>query len=91
MQLGMLYKTRGENHEALRAFQSAVKASPKSSDAHYQLSLAYRRAGNAEKSKQEMITCEELRRSEDADLEKERRQMRQLVTILKGGQAASPK
>jgi tetratricopeptide (TPR) repeat protein len=91
VQLGMLYKARGENHEALRAFQSAVKASPKSSDAHYQLSLAYRRAGNAEKSKQEMNTCEELRRSEDAELEKERRQMRQFVTMLKGGQAARPK
>ena len=91
VQLGMLYKARGENHEALRAFQSAVKASPKSSDAHYQLSLAYRRAGNAEKSKREMNTCEELRRSEDAELEKERRQMRQFVTMLKGGQAATPK
>ena len=91
VQLGMLYKARGENHEALRAFQSAVKASPKSSDAHYQLSLAYRRAGNAEKAKREMNTCEELRRSEDAELEKERRQMRQFVTMLKGGQAATRK
>jgi Flp pilus assembly protein TadD len=87
----MLYTARGENHEALRAFQSAVKASPKSSDAHYQLSLAYRRAGNPEKSKREMNTCEELRRSEDAELEKERRQMRQFVIMLKGGQAATPK
>jgi tetratricopeptide (TPR) repeat protein len=91
VQLGMLYKARGENHEALRAFQSAVKASPKSSDAHYQLSLAYRRAGNAEKAKREMNTCVELRRSEDAELEKERRQMRQFVTMLKSGQAATPK
>jgi tetratricopeptide (TPR) repeat protein len=91
VQLGMLYKARGENHEALRAFRSAVKASPKSSDAHYQLSLAYRRAGKAEKSKREMNACEELRRSEDAELEKERRQMRQFVTMLKGGQATAPK
>jgi tetratricopeptide (TPR) repeat protein len=90
VQLGMLYKTRGENHEALRAFQSAVKASPKSSDAHYQLSLAYRRAGNAAKSKREMETCQELRRSEDAALEKERRELRQFVTVLKDGHAAAP-
>jgi tetratricopeptide (TPR) repeat protein len=90
VQLGMLYKARGENHEALRAFRNAVKASPKSSDAHYQLSLAYRRAGNALKSKREMNTCEELRRSEDAELEKERRQMRQFVTTLKGGQTTAP-
>jgi tetratricopeptide (TPR) repeat protein len=91
VQLGMLYKARGEKDAALRAFQNAVKASPKSSDAHYQLSLAYRRAGDAAKSKGEMDTCQELRRSEDAELEKERRELRQFVTILKDGQAATPK
>jgi tetratricopeptide (TPR) repeat protein len=91
VQLGMLYKSRGENHAALRAFQSAVKASPKSSDAHYQLSLAYRRVGNAVKSKRELNTCQELRRSEDAELEKERKELRQFVTILKEDRAAPPK
>jgi tetratricopeptide (TPR) repeat protein len=87
VQLGMLYKARGENNAAVRAFQKAVKASPKSSDAHYQLSLAYRRAGEAAKSKREMDTCRELRRSEDAELEKQRRELRQFVTILKDGEA----
>jgi len=91
VQLGMLYKARGENNAALQAFQKAVKASPKSSDAHYQLSLAYRRAGDAAKSKWEMNACQELRRSEDAELEKERRELRQFVTILKDGEAATPK
>jgi tetratricopeptide (TPR) repeat protein len=83
VQLGMLYKARGEEDAALRAFQNAVKASPKSSDAHYQLSLAYRRAGDAAKAKLEMESWQELRRSEDAELEKERRETRQFVTILK--------
>jgi hypothetical protein len=55
------------------------------------LSLAYRRAGDAAKSKGEMDTCQELRRSEDAELEKERRELRQFVTTLKDGQAATPK
>jgi len=91
VQLGMLYKARGENAAALRAFQNAVKASPKSSDAHYQLSLAYRRAGDVARAKREMDTCQELRRSEDAELEKERRELRQFVTILKDGQTAPPK
>jgi tetratricopeptide (TPR) repeat protein len=91
VQLGMLYKARGENDAALRAFQSAVKASPKSSDAHYQLSLAYRRAGDSAKSKHELNKCQELRRSEDAALEKEQRELRQFVTTWKDGQAAAPK
>jgi tetratricopeptide (TPR) repeat protein len=89
--LGMLYKARGENAAALRAFQNAVKATPKSSDARYQLSLAYRRAGDVARAKREMDTCQELRRSEVAELEKERRELRQFVTILKDGQTATPK
>jgi tetratricopeptide (TPR) repeat protein len=91
VQLGMLYKARGENAAALRAFQNAVKASPKSSDARYHLSLAYRRAGDVARAKREIDTCQELRRSEDAELEKERRELRQFVTILKDGQTAPPK
>jgi tetratricopeptide (TPR) repeat protein len=90
VQLGMLYKARGEEDAALRAFQNAVKASPKLSDAHYQLSLAYRRAGDAGKSQLEINTYEELRKSEDAELEKERRELRQFVTILKDGETATP-
>jgi tetratricopeptide (TPR) repeat protein len=91
VQLGMLYKARGENDRALIAFQKAVTATAKSSVAHYQLSLAYRRAGNAAKSRQEMLTCEELRRSEDRELQKERRELQQFVTTLKDGKASDPK
>jgi len=91
VQLGMLYKARGEEDAALRAFKNAVKASPKSSDAHYQLSLAYRRAGDAAKAKREMKAWQELRRTEDAELEKERREMRQFVTVLKDGAGDMPK
>src|SRR5258708_13666386 len=53
VQLGVLYKARGESREALRAFQSPVKASPKTSDPRSHFSLAYRRAGDAEKAKRE--------------------------------------
>jgi tetratricopeptide (TPR) repeat protein len=91
LQLGISYKARGENAAALRAFQNAVEASPKSSDARYQLSLAYRRAGDVARAKREMDTCQELRRSEDAELEKQRRELRQFVTILQDGQTATPK
>jgi tetratricopeptide (TPR) repeat protein len=89
VQLGLLYKARGENEVALASFQSAVKADPKSSDAHYQLSLAYRRGGDVAKAKREMSIYEELRRSEDAQMEKERRELRQFVMILKDGGAAT--
>jgi len=45
--------------------------------------LAYRHIGDAAKADQEMKIYEELRRSEDAQLEKERRELRQFVTVSK--------
>lgn len=90
LQLGMLYNARGEKDSALASFQKAVSSDPKSSQAHYQLGLAYRRAGDAAKADREMKTYDELRRSEDAALEKERRGLRQFVTILQEGKPARP-
>ena len=88
LQLGLLYNARGEKSSALAAFQKAVSADPPSSRAHYQLSLAYRRSGDAARADLEMKTYNELRRSEDAALEKERRELRQFVTILQEGKSA---
>jgi tetratricopeptide (TPR) repeat protein len=85
VELGMLYNARGKKEAALAEFQKAVAASPDSSAAHYQLSLAYRRAGEAAKADEEMKTYNRLRQSEEAALEKERREMRQFVTVLKQG------
>ena len=90
LQLGMLYNARGEKDSALAAFQRAVSVDPNSSATHYQLSLAYRRSGDAAKADLEMKTYDELRRSEDAALEKERRELRQFVTILQEGKSARP-
>jgi tetratricopeptide (TPR) repeat protein len=90
VQLGMLYNARGEKDKALKAFRKAVSADRQSSAAHYQLSLAYRRRGDATKADAEMKLYSELRRSEDAALEKERRELRQFVTILEEGKSARP-
>ena len=79
-----------ERDKALEAFRKAVSADRKSSAAHYQLSLAYRRSGDAAKADAEMKMYDELRRSEDAALEKERRELRQFVTILEEGKSGRP-
>jgi tetratricopeptide (TPR) repeat protein len=85
VELGMLYNARGKRELALAEFQKAVAASPELSAGHYQLSLAYRRAGDATRADEEMKTYNRLRQSEEAALEKERREMRQFVTVLKQG------
>ena len=90
VQLGVLYNARGQRDDGLVAFQKAVGASPKLSAAHYQLSLAYRRSGDAAKADDEMKIYEELRRSEEAQLAKERSELRQFVTILRDKSSSAP-
>lgn len=87
VQLGMLYNARGQKEPSLLCFERAVAVSPQLSAGHYQLSLAYRRTGSDTKAEQEMKVYDELKRAEDAELEKERKEMRQFVTILKDGKA----
>ena len=88
LQLGMVYNARGKKEAALQEFEKAVRATPDLTAAHYQLSLAYRRSGESGKADQEMKKYEELRRAEEAALEKERKEMKQFVTILR---QSSPK
>jgi tetratricopeptide (TPR) repeat protein len=88
VQLGLLHSARGRKDDALREFQDAVRVSPQLAEAHYQLSLAYRRAGDKARADEELKRYEELHRTEEAVLEKERKEMKQFVTIL---QQSSPK
>ena len=89
VQLGMLYNARGQKEPSLLCFERAVAVSPQLSAARYQLSLAYRRAGETAKADQEMKVYDELKRAEDVELEKERKETRQFVTIVKGGQKST--
>lgn len=83
VQLGLMYNARGDRAAALGEFQKAVEVSPKLPAAHYNLSLAYRRVGESEKAEREMNVYDDLHHREEAEREKERRELRQFVTILK--------
>jgi len=90
LQLGLLYNARSQKADAIGAFQKAVAVAPQLSAGHYQLSLAYRRAGNLAKAELEMKKYQKLRSMEDVQLEKERRDVRQFVTILKDSKDSQP-
>jgi tetratricopeptide (TPR) repeat protein len=83
VQLGMVYDAQGKKEAALAEFRKAVVASPELSGGHYQLSLAYRRGGQIAKADEEMKKYDALKRLEDAELEKERKEMRQFITVFK--------
>lgn len=91
VQLGLLYNARGDRAAALAEFQRAVQVSPELPAAHYNLSLAYRRVGDSDKAELEMNAYDELHKKEEAEREKERRELRQFVTILKKDASPTPR
>ena len=91
VQLGLLDNAEGDRLAAVGEFQKAVTANPKLATAHYNLSLALRRVGEMEKAEQEMNIYDELHKSEEAELVRERREMRQFVTILRDEKQSPPR
>jgi tetratricopeptide (TPR) repeat protein len=89
VQLGNVYSDQGDSAKAMEAYQKATEASPNLGEAHYRLSLAYKRAGNQERAHQEFQAYEQIEKTEAAEVERQRRELRQFLIILKG-QLGSP-
>lgn len=90
VQLGILYSERKQESEAIASFNKAIAVSPELADAHYRLSLVYKRVGEDEKAREEMQTYEQIEKTENAALERERHELRQFLIILKDKPSASP-
>ena len=63
---------------------------PQLSEAHYRLSLAYKRAGDDVAAKREMETYQAAERAESAQAEEQNRDLKQFLVILKSQPAAPP-
>src|SRR5260370_6242686 len=57
---GEVYFKAGKYQETAIQFRNAVKAAPRSGEAHYQLALAYLRLGNSEAAYRELIDATSL-------------------------------
>jgi tetratricopeptide (TPR) repeat protein len=91
LELGVLRAARGDIANATDAFRKSVDLDPGSADAHYQLGLAYKRIGEQAKAKQEFAEYKTAHSREVADLEHQRRELRQFLIVLKDQPAtASP-
>lgn len=82
--LGMTHAAGIDFKGAIELYQKALAADPNSTEAHYRLSQAYRRVGEEEKSKQELALYEEVQKAETEAVERQRRELRQFLIILKG-------
>jgi tetratricopeptide (TPR) repeat protein len=83
VQLGSVCAARGNLAQAIGAYKKAVEVNPQSGEAHYRLALAYKRAGDEAKSEQELKLFKEADKTETAAIEKQRREIRQFLIVLK--------
>jgi tetratricopeptide (TPR) repeat protein len=89
VQLGVLYFGRNDFAPAIQAFQQAIKINPQLGDAHYRLSLAYKRTGEDAKAHQEFEAYQQAEKTETAEVERQRSELKQFLVILKNQPATS--
>lgn len=83
LQLGNLYFARGEFKNALTAYEDAATANPGGSESHYRLGLTYKRLGEGAKAEREIAEYKDLEKAEAASVERQRRELRQFLVVLK--------
>lgn len=90
LQLGMLRFSRGDFEHAIRDYKKAIEINPQLGEAHRQLGLAYQRTDEKVKAQEEFQAYEQAENAEAAEIERQRREQRQFLIILKGQPVAAP-
>jgi tetratricopeptide (TPR) repeat protein len=90
LQLGNLNAARRENTAAIANYQMAIKSNPDVAEAHYRLGLAYDRAGEKEQAAREFAIHEKLDKEQAAEVERERREVKQFLVQRIGAGSTSP-
>jgi tetratricopeptide (TPR) repeat protein len=90
LELGMVRMARGNFAEAIVVLKKAVDLDEGSADAHYQLGLAYKRNGEQAQAEREFAAYKAAQSREAADLERQRRELRQFLIVLKDQATPAP-
>jgi tetratricopeptide (TPR) repeat protein len=83
LQLGVLYSTQANYERATAEYKKAIEAQPQLGEAHYRLAQAYKRTGEQEKAQQEFAAYRQIEKQEAADVDRQRREVRQFLIVLK--------
>ena len=83
VQLGIIYAARKDFAAAIHAYQKAIAIDPRMEQAHYRLAQAYLRTGENAKAQQEFQLHHQLAEESAAQIEHDRRQIRQFVIELR--------
>jgi len=81
LQLGNVSASRNEYEDAIGFYQKAIDADSRLSEAHYRLGVAYTRVGERDKAAREFALHDEMDRREKAEVERERREVKQFRVI----------
>lgn len=83
LQLGVLYSDQKDFTRAISTYEQAIQASPQLEEAHYRLAQAYKRAGEKAKADEELQRYNQISKSKDEQVERERRESQQFVYTLR--------
>lgn len=83
LQLGVLYSERRDFSRAIASYQDSVRVSPELEEAHYRLAQAYKRTGEKAKAEKELQIYNQISKSKNEEVERERRESRQFVYTLR--------
>lgn len=89
LELGILDSARSNFTQAMSAYKKATEANPQLAEAHYRLGRAYKQGGDEGKAQQEFDIYRRLEKTEAAEIERRRRELRQFMIVLKEQPAAS--
>jgi tetratricopeptide (TPR) repeat protein len=90
LQLGILYSARGDSKRAIAAYKTATEVNPTIGEAHYRLGRAYKETGDDANARQEFQIYAQVQKAEAAEVERQRRELRQFLIVLKEQPASSP-
>jgi tetratricopeptide (TPR) repeat protein len=90
LQLGVLHFAQGNSAQAIDDYKKAIDVNPQLAEAHRQLGFAFQRMGQKEQAGQEFQAFEQIEKTEAAETERQRRELRQFLIILKDHPPATP-
>jgi tetratricopeptide (TPR) repeat protein len=82
-ELGIVHSSLSEFPDAIAAFQKAITTGTQHEEAHYRLGQAYQHSGESVKARSEFALYDQLRKTAEAEEERERSQIQQFVFTLR--------
>jgi tetratricopeptide (TPR) repeat protein len=82
LQLGNLATSRREYQKAIKFYSEAIEVNPRLSEAHYRLGIAYERVGEKDKAKLEFQMHDEIEKKTAAEVQRQRKDVKQFVIAL---------